>query len=138
MLLDTNAYVAVVSGHVEAREIVDRAWSVAVSSIVIGELLAGFEAGVRLSENLRALRDFLRATNVLVLDVSRSTAEHYGRIYKLLRDTGHPIPQNDLWIAASALEHSLALFTYDRHFDCVPGLRRGSTVGELRMNAPEA
>lgn len=35
---------------------------------------------------------------------------------------GRPIPQNDIWIAAAALEHGAAIVTFDRHFRAVPML----------------
>lgn len=122
VLLDTNAYIAVIAGHSEAREIVDRAWSVAFNSVVVGELLAGFALGTSDEQNRRELAGFLRATEVEVLPVSLATAERYGRICKTLRAIGRPIPQNDMWIAVSALEHSLGLFTYDSHFAGIPDL----------------
>ena len=51
-------------------------------------------------------------------------AEHYARLFVQLKRAGTPIPDNDLWIAAVAIEHDLALVTRDRHFDKLPQLRR--------------
>jgi tRNA(fMet)-specific endonuclease VapC len=39
-----------------------------------------------------------------------------------LKQSGTPIPDNDLWIAALSLEHNVRLITRDRHFECVPQL----------------
>jgi tRNA(fMet)-specific endonuclease VapC len=43
-----------------------------------------------------------------------------------LKQAGHPVPANDAWIAALALEHRLPVLSRDRHFDDVRGLRRES------------
>ena len=53
-----------------------------------------------------------------------ATADAYALIYRSLRRQGRPIPTNDLWIAASCLEHGAVLFSLDAHFDQVDGLRR--------------
>jgi tRNA(fMet)-specific endonuclease VapC len=53
---------------------------------------------------------------------SRETAEHYARLFVQLKRAGTPIPDNDLWIAALALEHDLQLITRDRHFKSIPQL----------------
>ena len=52
-----------------------------------------------------------------------ATAEHYGRIRAQLAQAGTPIPENDIWIAALALEHQLPLSARDVHFDRVTGLQ---------------
>jgi tRNA(fMet)-specific endonuclease VapC len=54
--------------------------------------------------------------------VDEDTAEFYARVYWDLKRKGKPIPTNDLWVAASAMRHGLALFTYDGHFDNIDGL----------------
>ena len=51
------------------------------------------------------------------------TTEKFADVYTALRRAGTPTPTNDIWIAASALEHDLELWTRDAHFDKVPGLR---------------
>jgi tRNA(fMet)-specific endonuclease VapC len=50
------------------------------------------------------------------------TARQYGRISQQLRKKGRPIPQNDMWIAALALQHGLTLVTRDAHFSHIDGL----------------
>lgn len=64
--------------------------------------------------------------NVRVIGVDEETAERYGELFARLHAKGTPIPTNDIWIAATAIQHGLDLFTYDRHFRNVDGL----TVGE--------
>jgi tRNA(fMet)-specific endonuclease VapC len=60
-----------------------------------------------------------------VLLPSRETAEHYARLFVQLKRAGTPVPDNDLWIAALALEHDLLLITRDKHFERIPQLLRG-------------
>ena len=52
------------------------------------------------------------------------TARLYGRIKAELRRKGKPIPENDIWIAAAAIQYGLTLVTRDRHFDFIDGLSR--------------
>lgn len=57
------------------------------------------------------------------LNTTEETARHYAGVFAALRRIGRPIPQNDMWIAACALEHDLTLHTTDAHFSEVPGLK---------------
>jgi tRNA(fMet)-specific endonuclease VapC len=67
----------------------------------------------------------LAKPTVAVLLPGRQTADYYARLFVQLKRAGTPIPDNDLWIAALALEHDLMLVTRDRHFECIPQLLRG-------------
>ena len=58
-----------------------------------------------------------------MLDIGAATAVHYAAIRQELRDAGSPIPTNDVWIAALAREHRLAVLTRDRQFSAVAGIR---------------
>ena len=131
ILFDTNAYTSFKRGHAESVRIVQSAPSIAISSTVLGELLGGFAAGTREAENRRELEAFLAPPRVTLHSVGRVTAERYAEVFASLKAAGTPIPTNDIWIAANALEHGLSLFTFDAHFRKVPGLRVGSTVAEL-------
>jgi predicted nucleic acid-binding protein len=131
VVLDTNAYRAIGAGNAEALALLDRATAIAMNTIVLGELLAGFAAGSREEENRRVLAEFVDASNVEWLPLTPATAEEYARIYMSLRSAGRLIPTNDMWVAVSAMEHSMALFTYDRHFDAITRLRAGSTFDVL-------
>ncbi|MGA7241320.1 MAG: PIN domain-containing protein [Bryobacteraceae bacterium] len=68
------------------------------------------------------LQRFLSRPTASVLLPGRETAEHYARLFVQLKRAGTPIPDNDLWIAAQALEHDLILITHDRHFRHIPQL----------------
>jgi tRNA(fMet)-specific endonuclease VapC len=131
ILVDTNAYVAFKQGEPEARTILEHAPAIGFNTVVLGELLSGFAAGARDEANRKELSDFLSAPGVSVLPVDRRTAEHYATIYVALRKAGKPIPTNDIWVAASAIQHGLDLFSYDRHFQVVEGLRVRTSLSEL-------
>jgi len=68
---------------------------------------------------------------VTLLPVDELTAERYAAVFIGLRKAGTPIPTNDMWVAASAIQHGLSLFTHDGHFRTIDGLRVGNTVAEL-------
>lgn len=120
LMLDTSGYAAFKRGHQEAIDAVRQAPSILVPSIALGELLAGFEVGGRRLEHRRELTEFQRSPRVGIVLITEDTAERYARIYAHLRTAGRPIPTNDLWIAASAMEHGAELLTTDRHFLDVP------------------
>jgi tRNA(fMet)-specific endonuclease VapC len=128
VLLDTNAYVAFTRGEHDAVDAVSRLPQLLVSAIVLGELKAGFAKGRDTAENLRRLEKFLSLPGIEVLDIDERTAEFYGKLHSALRSAGRLIPTNDIWIAASALQHDLVLFSYDRHFELVEGLRVGTKL----------
>jgi len=120
ILLDTSAYSALLRGSVEVKEALQGAGEVAVTPIVIGELLAGFTSGRFGEKNRRLLRDFLDTPRVRIINIDSETSERYAAIWSHLRSQGTPIPTNDLWIAASAMQHGLAVLTTDGHFLNVP------------------
>ena len=93
-----------------------------VPLIVLAEMMAGFHGGTQQYRNEALLRRFLTKPTVAVLLPDRETAEQYARLFVQLKRAGTPIPENDLWIAALALEHDLVLITRDRHFACIPQL----------------
>ncbi|CAN5898730.1 hypothetical protein BH23ACT11_BH23ACT11_18040 [soil metagenome] len=65
-----------------------------------------------------------------MLSCDELTSEYYGRIGASLWGKGRPIPQNDLWISALALQYDLTLISGDGHFDYVEGLHRMSLSPE--------
>ena len=81
-----------------------RASQFAFNSTVLGELLAGFAVGSREVKNRAELQQFLASNRVHVLHIDDDTASYYATVYRLLRQKGQPIPTNDMWIAASALQ----------------------------------
>ncbi|MAT72173.1 MAG: VapC toxin family PIN domain ribonuclease [Planctomycetaceae bacterium] len=123
LLLDTNRYGDVVNRDREVIERLQVATEVWLPLVVLGEIRAGFALGSRRSKNERRLAEFLQFQGVGVLLPDEETARHYAEIAADLRRQGSPIPTNDIWIAAQALQHNLTLDTRDEHFRKVPGLK---------------
>ena len=103
-------------GHPDVVRHLRNAQEILLPSIVLGELLAGFETGSRAQRNREELRLFLGSPRVRLVPIGEATAERYAVIYASLRAMGQPIPTNDLWIAASVMEHGTELVTLDRDF----------------------
>lgn len=131
IVLDTNAYTAFKLGHQEAKDVIAMSPQLGLPVVVIAELLAGFAAGSREASNRKELSAFLDSPRVQVLAASLTTADFYARVYAVLRRKGKPIPTNDLWVAATALEYGAALYSYDGHFAEIDGLRCGQSVEAL-------
>lgn len=94
--------------------------TVYVSSITVGELYFGAYNSGKVQQNVENIRKFIGVTTVLNCDAQ--TADWYGQIKKALRSKGRPIPENDIWIAAAAVQHGLILATRDTHFKEVDNL----------------
>lgn len=122
LLLDTNAYSALRRGQAEVVALVRRSERLLLSTVVLGELLSGFRLGSRERKNRAELRDFLDSPWVEVVPVTETTADRYARVVAQLRKKGEPIPTNDVWLAAQALETGADLLTFDRHFEQVEGI----------------
>ena len=86
---------------------------------------AGFYGGTQPHRNEHLLRKLLAKPTVRVLLPKRETGEHHGRLFLQMKRAGTQVPDNDLWIAALALEHDLLLITRDRHFQRIPPLLLG-------------
>lgn len=114
--LDTNVYPALKRGRAEAENVVRRSEEVILSTVVLGELAHGFIKGSRYQSNRRVLEEFLSNPLVRVVDVTPTTADYFGRIAADLDRRGRPIPTNDIWIAAHAMETGADLVSYDPHF----------------------
>ena len=119
-LLDTNIAIALFANELEVIDSLSKAEEVFVPSIVIGELYFGAQKSVRVKENLLKVDDF--AASSVVLSCDTDTARRYGEIKNMLRIKGRPLPENDIWIAAIALQHELDLATRDVHFDEIDNL----------------
>lgn len=122
VLLDTNAYTALFRGHEGVAARVRRSTDVLLSTVVAGELLFGFRNGTRFESNREELEEFLASPYVTLLTVTLVTADRFGRIASSLRRKGRPLPTNDIWIAAHAMESGADLLSFDRHFEHVEGL----------------
>lgn len=133
ILLDTNAYAAFMKGDADAVEILQASSNIGLSVIVVGELLSGFAGGTRETSNREELGRFFESPRVSLIPVDRGTAEMYYRVYMRLKQSGHPIPTNDMWIAATALQHGLAVFTFDKHYHNIREVVSGCRLKELTL-----
>lgn len=122
--LDTNRLTDLFRGDAELAERLAQCDEVWLPLVVLAEIKAGFYGGSDQYRNEGLLRAFLAKPTVGVLFPARETAEHYARLFVQLKRAGTPIPDNDLWIAALALEHDLQLITRDQHFERIPQLLR--------------
>jgi tRNA(fMet)-specific endonuclease VapC len=122
--LDTNRLTDLFQGDAELADRLGECDEVWIPLIVLAEMKAGFLGGSQQHRNETLLQTFLGKPTVGILRPARETAEQYARLFVQLKRAGTPIPDNDLWIAALALEHDLQLITRDRHFDSVPQLLR--------------
>lgn len=122
ILLDSNAYSLLMRGDKQAAELVRSAEEVLLSAIVVGELMYGFRQGSHFERNMDDLRSFVGSPYASLVDVGPTTADRYSRIAAALRAKGRPIPTNDVWIAAHAMETGADLVSADGHFEHVDGI----------------
>ncbi len=120
--LDTNAYSNFKRGLERVVEWLARAERVLVPVPVLAELRVGFRGGAKEERNLLELEAFLSSPRVSVSELGEHTAILFAEIHGVLKRKGTPIPINDVWIAASAMEHGSVLLSDDEHFKHVEGL----------------
>jgi len=124
LLLDTNRLSDALAEVADVIETLESAEAIQVPVIALGEIRAGFARGRRPAENEARLQWFLSQDGVTTVGVDAPVSHRYAEMYRALRTRGTPIPTNDLWIAAMAIELGLVVYTRDAHFAAVPGLAR--------------
>jgi tRNA(fMet)-specific endonuclease VapC len=129
--IDTNAYASFKRGSTPIVDVIQYSPHMLMSVTVLGELLSGFAAGNQEHSNRRELTQFINVPRVTVVACTVATADIYALVYAALRRKGQPIPSNDMWIAASCLEHGAALLTLDAHFQNIDGLRVGQSLEDF-------
>jgi len=122
VLIDTNIYSLAMKGETDIVNVLRRIDLIGFTAISVGELFSGFRGGRREAENRAQLDFFLDSPRVRVHAVDVETADFYSLILKKLRAAGTPIPTNDIWIAAAALQHGYQLYSMDHHFNLVAGI----------------
>lgn len=120
-LLDTNAIIARIANDSALLALLAQADEIFVPVVALGEMYFGAEKSSRVTQNLAQVDSFAAGRRLLTCDPN--TARWYGRITQQLRQQGRPIPQNDIWIAAIALQHTLTVVTRDQHFQHIDGLQ---------------
>ena len=113
-LLDTNAIIALQRQDRARMALLLSASDVFLPVTDVGELYFGAYKSQRVEENRKNVANFI--INRTILNINADSAEIYGQIKQHLRKKGRPIPENDIWIAALAIQYNLALITKDAHF----------------------
>jgi tRNA(fMet)-specific endonuclease VapC len=119
-LLDTNIIIALFADEASVKKQIEKAQKVFVPVIAIGELFYGAELSGKKSENLKRVEQFSSASPLLY--ATMETSKVYAHIKSQLKKSGNPIPENDIWIAAIAIENNMTLSSRDKHFSFVKGL----------------
>ena len=119
-LLDTNIIIALLNGERTVRSALEGAEKVFLSTIAVGELYFGAAKSGRPEANRTLVSEFLRDRTIVACDLA--VAREYGRLKSVLKNQGTPLPENDIWIAATALCHALILVSRDQHFRAVTEL----------------
>jgi len=119
-LLDTNIVIALLEGDETVLSNLDQAPEVFIPAVAVGELFFGAAKSGRPSENTARVEQFAAGRSIVPCDLE--VAREYGRMKQRLKEKGRPLPENDIWIAATARRHGMVLVTRDRHFQEVEDL----------------
>ena len=122
MIYDTNAVSDFLDGIPGVIDKVGASTFHSLPVIVIGEYLYGLKSSREQDLREPSFAAFTRTCRLL--PVTPDTASRYAQLRHRLRLAGTPIPENDIWIAALALEHGQKVLSNDRHFDLVEGIER--------------
>lgn len=122
MILDTNALSAFVDGDPQIGAVLRAQARAAIPVIVLGEFRYGIAASRHRKTYEAWLETHLRHFDVL--SITADTTLPYASLRTTLKSLGKPIPANDAWIAALALQHDLPILSRDEHFDALPDVRR--------------
>ena len=120
-ILDTNVIIRIIKGDSVVANVVRQLEQIHVSVVVMGELLFGAEKSNLKQLNRDKYRQF--CLSYPLLEVTKSVANEYGVLKCFLQKHGHVLPENDMWIAATALANDMAIVTQDKHFDFIPNLK---------------
>ncbi len=118
-LLDTNVIIRYIKDEGGLDDIFEEE-NLYFSSVTLGELLFGAECSAKKTENAAVYSDFCGELNEIKPD--SKVAPYYAKIKSQLKADGHPIPENDMWIAACAIAHELTVVTADKHFSFIKGI----------------
>ena len=122
MIVDTNALSAMADGDIELEPVLKIAKAVVLPVIALGE----YRYGIRQSRNRIKYETWLDelVLSCKILEIDERTTLKYALIREELKRAGRPIPANDVWIAALAIQHELPILSRDGHFDSVSKIQR--------------
>jgi predicted nucleic acid-binding protein len=120
ILLDTSAYVELYGGNPAAVDLIGKAGEIIINPVFLGEVRSGLITGIHSEKRRAHLESFLALDRVGFVPIDQATSDIYAEAAIFLRNAGTPVPTNDLWLAASAIQHGLKVITTDRHFLKIP------------------
>ena len=119
IVADTNIFIDLMKGDESIAQKLDSFDEVYLSPIVLAELYFGAYRSANPEKHLRKIAIAIQKGRLLTID--STTSEFFVTIKLGLFAKGNPIPENDIWIAATAMQHQLPLYTNDRHFKEIEG-----------------
>ena len=119
-LLDSSVLVLSLKKDRAVRQRLAEAISLYISVVALGELYYGAEHSTHVRKNFAEVHELAKVTTILPCD--NTTAKIYGHMKQEQSNKGLMLPDNDLWIAATAIQHGLTLVARDRHFMWIAGL----------------
>ncbi len=121
IVADTNIFIDLMKGNEAIAKKLESFDEVYLSPVVLAELYFGAYRSANPEKHLRKIAIAIQESKLLTIDAT--TAEIFVTIKLALFAKGNPIPENDIWIAATSLQHGLPLYTNDKHFAEVEGIR---------------
>jgi tRNA(fMet)-specific endonuclease VapC len=121
-LLDTNAWIRLLRDDEQIEQRLQGSGSFYLCTHALGELYSGVLKSSQVQKNTQDVDDLLKKATLLLCD--QQTSREFAKLRHFLRINGTPLPINDVWIAATALQHGLILATDDAHFDAIPHLTK--------------
>ncbi len=118
--LDTNIVIDLLNSRSGVVALLNQYRTIYLPATVCGELLFGAKNSAKSLENEAKCLSFIKSCRVL--NVNELVAEQYANTRKRLKTKGRPIPENDIWIAATCIVHNIALATFDSDFQHVEDL----------------
>jgi tRNA(fMet)-specific endonuclease VapC len=122
VILDTNAISAAVAKDARLQQTLRSFGRPSIPLPAIGEYSFGLRGSTQADKLLLLFSTLVHRS--IVLYPNLDTAEFYADIRHELKTKGRPVPENDIWIAALARQHSLPVATRDAHFDNIDGIQR--------------
>lgn len=118
--IDSNIAIEILNGNKAVIKLFKKCPSLYIPITVVGELLFGALNSTNKDKNLSKFKEFI--DSCIILNINKAVAERYSIIRKQFKDIGKPIPENDIWIAATCLTFEIPFVTNDNHFNFVEGI----------------
>jgi predicted nucleic acid-binding protein len=88
---------------------------------ICGTVLFELVQGVRSDKEKKLLLDIF--LNLPYVEMTSSLWRQGGELSATLKKKGVTVPFSDILIASVAIEHNLRIFTFDKHFEQIPGVK---------------